>query len=140
MFLQKNTNLIRTILFVAITLVLIAPRTAGTFRKEELRRAQFTTGVASWYGKQFHGRKMANRRRFDMHDPTIAASKTLPFGTKLKVTNEDTGKTAVVVVMDRGPYVSGRMLDLSSAAAKRLGYLKQGTARLTIRIVDENDV
>ncbi len=86
-------------------------------------------GLASWYGPGFHGRKTASGERYDMHDFT-AAHKTLPFGTRLRVTNEKTGKSIIVRVNDRGPYIHGRILDLSFAAAKELGYT--GVAKLKI--------
>src|SRR3954463_8034040 len=69
-------------------------------------------GVASWYGPGFHGKKTANGERFNTHDLT-AAHKTLPFGTKVRVTNEQTGKSVVVRINDRGPYAHGRVIDLS---------------------------
>ena len=77
-------------------------------------------GVASWYGPGFHGKKTANGERFNTNDLT-AAHKTLPFGTKLRVTNERTGKSVVVRINDRGPYAHGRVIDLSKAAAEAVG-------------------
>ena len=77
-------------------------------------------GVASWYGSQFHGRKTASGRRFDMNELT-AAHKTLPFGTLLRVENEETGEAVVVEVTDRGPFVHKRVVDLSRAAAQLIG-------------------
>ena len=77
-------------------------------------------GVASWYGPGFHGKKTANGERFNTNDLT-AAHKTLPFGTKVQVTNERTGKSVVVRINDRGPYAHGRVIDLSKAAAEAVG-------------------
>lgn len=91
----------------------------------------FQTGMASYYGKAHHGRKTASGERFNMYGLT-AAHRTLPFGTKLKVTSLDTGETIVVTVTDRGPFKRGRILDLSQGAAKRLGMLKQGVTKITI--------
>jgi rare lipoprotein A len=90
---------------------------------------------ASWYGKKFHGRQMADGGRFDMHDATIVAHKKLPFGTRLWLTNQKTGRSIEVVVRDRGPYVSGRSLDLSLAAAEKLGFRHEGHALLTVNYV-----
>lgn len=90
---------------------------------------------ASWYGKKFHGRKMADGSRFNMHDPTIVAHKKLPFGTRLWLTNQETGRSIEVVVRDRGPYVFGRSLDLSFAAAEKLGFRREGHALLTVNYV-----
>lgn len=84
-------------------------------------------GVASWYGRDFHGKKTSNGEVYDMHDMT-AAHKTLPLGVYVKVKNTDNGREAVVRVNDRGPFVKGRVIDLSYAAAKQLGVDVVGTA------------
>lgn len=88
-------------------------------------------GVASFYAGNFIGRKTANGEIYTSMGMT-AAHKTLPFGTKLKVTNKSNGRVAHVVVNDRGPYIKGRELDLSLAAAKRLGFLQEGIAKIEI--------
>lgn len=77
-------------------------------------------GLASWYGGYFHGRKTASGRRYDMHEMT-AAHKSLPFGTLVLVENSTTGKTIMVEITDRGPFVRRRVIDLSFAAAQELG-------------------
>lgn len=82
-------------------------------------------GRASWYGPGFQGRKTANGERYNMGGLT-AAHKSLPFGTKLKVTNKRNGKSVVVRINDRGPFVRGRMLDLSKGAATRIGMISSG--------------
>jgi rare lipoprotein A len=86
-------------------------------------------GVASWYGPGFHGKKTANGERFNTNDLT-AAHKTLPFGTQVRVTNEQTGKSVVVRINDRGPYAHGRVIDLSKAAAEAVGIA--GTEKVTL--------
>ena len=84
------------------------------------------TGTASWYGEQHQGRKMANGQRFDRHRLT-AASWYFPLGTTMRVVNLKNGQSVVVTVTDRGPNLRlNRILDLSEAAAKRLGYIDQG--------------
>lgn len=88
-------------------------------------------GVASWYGPDFHGKKTSNGETYDMHAMT-AAHKTLPLGVFVRVENLETGESAVVRVNDRGPFVRGRIIDLSYAAAKRLGVVQHGTARVRI--------
>ncbi|MCB1043098.1 MAG: septal ring lytic transglycosylase RlpA family protein [Acidobacteria bacterium] len=88
-------------------------------------------GTASWYGPDFHGRQTANGERYDM-DGMTAAHKTLPFGTVIKVVNRDNGKTAVLRVNDRGPFVAGRILDVSRGGARALGMIGPGTARVSI--------
>lgn len=94
------------------------------------------TGIASWYGKEFHGRKTANGETFDMYGLS-AAHRTLPLGTEIRVTNLDNYKSIKVRVNDRGPYARNRVLDLSYAAAKELGFVAQGTARVKIESIDE---
>lgn len=92
------------------------------------------TGTASWYGKQHHGKKTANGERFNMYGFT-AAHRTLPLGCMIRVTNKDNGKSVVVKVNDRGPFVGNRMLDLSYASAKALGFVDDGTAKVNIEVL-----
>jgi rare lipoprotein A len=87
--------------------------------------------VASWYGPRHHGRPMANGRPFDMEADT-AAHRSLPLGTRLKVTNPRNGRSVEVTVTDRGPFIPGRHLDLSLGAARKLGIIRQGVARLYV--------
>lgn len=88
-------------------------------------------GIASWYGKDFHGKKTSNGEIYNMHAMT-AAHKTLPIGTYVKVTRLDNGKEAIVRVNDRGPFVKGRIIDLSYKAASELGIADSGTAKVEI--------
>lgn len=88
-------------------------------------------GVASWYGKKFHGRKTSNGETYDMYAMT-AAHKTLPMNVHLKVTNLENGRSTVVRVNDRGPFVKSRIIDLSYSAAKELGVVGPGTAPVRI--------
>lgn len=89
------------------------------------------TGKASWYGSQFHGRKTSSGERYDMNMMT-AAHKTLPIPSYARVTNVANGKSVVVRINDRGPFHSSRVMDLSKAAAHKLGFIKQGTANVRI--------
>ncbi len=91
-------------------------------------------GVGSWYGDQFHNRRTANGEIFDMDVPS-AAHKTLPLPSLVEVTNLDNGKKMIVRVNDRGPFVGDRVIDLSKAAAKELGYYRDGVARVRVRYV-----
>lgn len=95
-------------------------------------------GVASWYGGFFHGRRAADGSRFDQNDFT-AAHKTLPFGTLLLVTNLKTQKSTLVRVSDRGPYIPGRMIDLSRGAAKAIGMLGSGVSKVRVTIFKPKD-
>jgi rare lipoprotein A (peptidoglycan hydrolase) len=88
-------------------------------------------GVASWYGPGFHGQETASGERFDQNQLT-AAHRTLPLGTTAVVTNLETGKSVKVKITDRGPYVKGRKIDLSRAAARKLGMTKKGVAKVKI--------
>ena len=90
--------------------------------------------MASYYGDAHQGRRTANGERFDMHALT-AAHRTLPFGTRVKVTNLDNGRSVVVRINDRGPYVKGRVIDLSKAAARELRFLDRGTTRVRLEVV-----
>lgn len=92
------------------------------------------SGVASYYGRRFHGRRTANGERFDMHAMT-AAHKSLPFGTKVRVTNPRNGKSVTVRINDRGPYIRGRTIDLSRAAAGKLGIIQRGHGKVELDIV-----
>ena len=92
------------------------------------------SGIASWYGRDFHGKKTSNGERYNMYDMT-AAHKTLPMNTMVKVTNLNNFKSAVVRINDRGPFVKTRIIDLSYAAASRLGVIAHGTAPVRLEIV-----
>jgi len=93
------------------------------------------SGVASWYGIDFHGRNTSSGEVYDMYQMT-AAHKTLPLPTYVKVNNLDNGRTLVVKVNDRGPFIQGRILDLSYGAAYRLGITGPGTANVEIEALD----
>lgn len=91
-------------------------------------------GMASWYGHQFNHRRTASGVRFDTH-AMMAAHRTLPFGTKVLVTNLENHKTCVVEITDRGPYARGRIIDLSYAAAEQLGMTEQGVAPVQLSVL-----
>ncbi|MDB5491199.1 MAG: hypothetical protein JWO78_1048 [Micavibrio sp.] len=121
--------------------VLASPVQAGTHNlSRQALSCDSTTevkaGEASWYGPGFHGRKTANGEKFNMYAMT-AAHKTLKLGTRIKVTNEDNGEELIVRVNDRGPYVKGRILDLSRGAAAKLGFEDQGVIHVAYRVCPE---
>ena len=93
-------------------------------------------GIASWYGMKFHGRRTSSGEIYDMHGMT-AAHKTLPIPIYVHVKNLDNGRSTVVRVNDRGPFIDGRIIDLSYAAAKKLGVRGPGTANVEISVVHE---
>ena len=91
-------------------------------------------GKVSWYGPGFHGRRTANGEIFDTNEMTMA-HRSLAFGSKVRVTNLDNGRSIVVRVNDRGPYVRGRIADLSHAAASRLGFVEDGVVHARIELI-----
>lgn len=90
------------------------------------------TGLASWYGEEFHGKPTSNHETYDMH-AFSAAHRTLPLPSVVKVTNLDNGREVTVRINDRGPFKDGRIIDLSYAAAERLGMVEDGTAMVEVR-------
>jgi len=91
-------------------------------------------GIASWYGYPYHGRRTANGEIYDMEKLT-AAHKTLPFGVWVEVRNKRNAKSVTVRINDRGPFIEGRIIDLSRAAARRIGLITPGTAPVRIKVV-----
>lgn len=106
-----------------------------TWRKHA-RESEVYTGKASWYGKDFHNKATASGLKYDMHTFT-AAHRTLPMGTVVKVTDQANGKSVMVCVTDRGPYVHGRIIDLSYAAAKKLGLDARGVGKVKLEVVSD---
>ena len=104
----------------------------------ERTATKISTGVVSWYGDKFHGRKTASGERYDKHELT-AAHKSLPFGTKVKVTNIRNGKSVVVEINDRGPYAKSRVLDLSQAAFSEIGHTNTGVMQVEYEIIKGED-
>ncbi len=103
--------------------------------KQPFQIAQQTyRGGASWYGPGFHGRLTANGETFNSNHLT-AAHRTLPFGTKLRVTNLNNGRSVVVRVNDRGPFIKGRIIDLSAAAARRIKMIDSGVASVRVEVM-----
>ena len=98
-------------------------------------RTSVEDGLASFYADSFHGSKTASGETYSKRKMT-AAHRTLPFDTKVKVTNLDNGKSVTVRINDRGPHVEGRIIDLSGAAARKLGMTETGTAKVRVEIFD----
>ena len=122
----RNRSLPKAVLLGAVLLAACAtPRRVGGRYVEE--------GIASWYGPKFHGRRTASGEVFDMHRLT-AAHPWLPFGTIVKVTNLENGLSVVVRINDRGPFVKGRIIDLSYAAAKKIRMLRRN-ARVRVEVL-----
>jgi rare lipoprotein A len=97
--------------------------------------AQIQTGKASFYADKFEGRPTASGEKYK-HSKLTAAHKSLPFGTKVKVTNVANSQSVEVTINDRGPYVDGRIIDLSKSAAEKLGFVNQGLAEVQVEVID----
>ncbi len=127
--LQRSIDLVRR---GSILLFLVAANSAtGPGIPAKSLRPLGQIGRASWYGPGFHGRKTASGKIFD-RTKLSCAHRTLPLGTKVRVDALDTGQSAILEVTDRGPYVGGRILDLSEAAAVLLGLREQGVGRVRV--------
>ena len=126
---------------VAIVLVLSFSWGCALFRREpvppQVKRAE--VGWASWYGEKFHGRHTASGEVYDMYRLT-AAHKTLPLGTSVMVTRINNGKSVEVTINDRGPFVKGRIIDLSYAAARALEMVEEGVAKVRVEVLDKGPV
>ena len=102
------------------------------------KHAKVLYGVSSYYGEDFHGKLTANGEVYDMYGVT-AAHKTLPLNTVARVTNMENDKSIILRINDRGPYVAGSILDCSYGAAKKLGFVIQGTTKVKIEIIEFGD-
>ena len=123
----------RRAFITAVTLLVFNSCTgAAKFTQNKSERVQI--GVASFYGPKFHGRKTASGEIYNMFALT-AAHPTLPFGTIVKVTNLKNKKSVIVRINDRGPFKKNRIIDLSYEAAKRLGFINEGTALVKIEVI-----
>jgi len=111
----------------------VESKMANLMGVKNLRQA--AQGIASWYGPGFHGRRTASGERFNQNDLT-AAHRSLPFGTKVQVTNLYNGRSVVVRINDRGPYARGRILDLSAGAASLIGVRSSGVAPIRLQILN----
>jgi rare lipoprotein A len=111
-------------------------RIGGDWYTPKYDRYYDEVGVASWYGPGFHGNQTANGERFDQHDMT-AAHRTLPMPSFVRVDNLENGRSAILRVNDRGPFAKNRIIDLSKAAADKLGVIGAGTARVRVRYLSE---
>jgi len=112
-----------------------AQRKAPTTSPASIEHHHAETGRASWYGKAPQGQRTASGERFDMHALT-AAHRTLPFGTIVRVTDVRSGKSVDVRINDRGPFRRDLIIDLSYEAARKLGFVARGTARVQITVID----
>jgi rare lipoprotein A len=128
--------MVRRLIGVGLLIVVAAGCvTVGTRRPPtQVPTRAVEDGVASWYGPGFHGRRTASGEVYDQHELT-AAHRTLPIGTRVVVTNLVNGRSVEVRINDRGPFVEGRTIDLSYAAARSIGMIGTGTARVRVEVL-----
>ncbi|MEJ2662386.1 MAG: septal ring lytic transglycosylase RlpA family protein [Desulfobacteraceae bacterium] len=130
-------NRIKTGLGCLATAMLIAVVVSCGSRPDVFQQRRYeAVGLASYYGAAFHGRRTASGERYDMYDLT-AAHPVLAFGSRVEVTNLSNGRKVQVRINDRGPFKKGRIIDLSYAAAKRIGMLTRGLVRVSVRSLNE---
>lgn len=139
---MKHNNLLG--LLTAVVLVPVLGINAST-RAEELKQGNLENpeivasswgydGMASWYGDPFHGNLTASGERYNQYALT-AAHRSLPFGTWVRVTNLNNGRSVVVRINDRGPFIGGRVIDLSTAAAQTIGMINSGVAPVSVEVL-----
>lgn len=134
------------VIIIALTLVGCSntPKKTVAYPKSHVKNSRFKVGKtirgkASWYGDYFHGKKTASGEKYNMYNLT-AANKTLPFGTIVRVTNLNNGKSVKVKINDRGPYIEGRMIDLSRAAFKKIAPLGVGVLDVEVTILNTSNI
>ncbi|HDH49821.1 MAG TPA: septal ring lytic transglycosylase RlpA family protein [Nitrospirae bacterium] len=135
--LRMNTGIRASLQFLLLLSVLLYMSSCARSAHRVVQPPKRDHVTASWYGPKFHGRATSSGEIFNMYDMTCA-HKGFPFGTRLRVTNLKNGKSVVVTVNDRGPFVAGRDLDLSYAAAKEIGLVKAGVGRVRIEYLGRN--
>jgi rare lipoprotein A len=133
----------RTLIALVLPMLLVMPAAAQDAPDEDAPGQQAAdgddmgSGMASYYGDELEGNRTASGERFDP-DSLTAAHRTLPFGSKVRVTNLANGQSVVVRINDRGPFGRGRVIDISHAAAREIGMHRSGTARVKMTLVDGN--
>jgi len=114
------------------------PKSLFTKSKRKFNHRKIMNGISSFYAEDFHGKLTANGEVYDMYGLT-AAHKTLPLNTICRVTNNSNGKSLILRINDRGPYIKGRILDCSYGAAKKLDFINQGTTNVKIEVIEWGD-
>ena len=122
------------LLIIPVLLALLAACSATPERHPAKQEGYVTHGQASYYAQKYHHKQTASGETFDQYAMT-AAHKTLPFGTRVKVTNTRNGKSVVVKINDRGPFVKGRIIDLSRSAFESIGNLRSGVIPVTVEVI-----
>ena len=130
----KNTFLFLALICLPLLSFSVSLNGEAAVKENSGYKNKSKIGIASWYGKRFHDRKTASGKNFNMYNHT-AAHRSLPLGTKVRVVNLKNGKNIVVDINDRGPYIKGRMIDLSYAAAKSIGIISDGIAKVKVEVI-----
>lgn len=134
MVLKRSDSIFKLYLIIAFLLLFLS---SCDISGNDLMDGEFyESGIASWYGDDYHGKPTANGEIYDMEALT-AAHKTLPFNSLVRVVNRDNGKTVTVRINDRGPFVEGRVIDLSRKAAREIGIITVGLARVDLYVIME---
>jgi len=135
---MKKISLIFTIAVLSMLTACSSTSTTGSPKTIAYSRSHDLVGQASWYGKRFHGKLTASGETYNMRAYT-AAHKTLPFGTVVRVINTANSKSVDVKINDRGPFVRGRVIDLSQKAFEQIGSTNQGVVPVRIEILDDSN-
>ncbi|MGH7807287.1 MAG: septal ring lytic transglycosylase RlpA family protein [Thermodesulfobacteriota bacterium] len=131
---SENSFLFLALLYFSVSFFGVSVYVGNAVKGEWTHKNQSKVGIASWYGKRFHGRKTASGKNFNMYNNT-AAHRNLPLGTKVRVVNLKNGKDIIVDIIDRGPYIKGRIIDLSYAAAESIGMIKVGIEKVKVEVI-----
>jgi rare lipoprotein A len=131
---SANSFLFLALLYFSVSFFGVSVYVGNAVKGDWTYKNQSKVGLASWYGKHFHGRKTASGKNFNMYNNT-AAHRNLPLGTKVRVVNLKNGKDIIVDVIDRGPYIKGRIIDLSYAAAESIGMIKVGIEKVKVEVI-----
>ena len=130
-------NLFNYLKFFSKALLVITILTTGCATFRSAHNAYSQTGLASWYGSQFVNQSTASGEKYLPHLLT-AAHRSLPFNSRVRVTNLENGKSVIVRINDRGPFIKGRIIDLSYAAAKQINMIGKGIARVKVDLLPDN--
>ncbi|MFC5080639.1 RlpA-like protein precursor [Vibrio thalassae] len=135
---MKTLSLVLTTLLITLLGGCASTAAIDSQKTQNYSKAHQLVGQASWYGNQYHGKRTASGERYNMRAYT-AAHKTLPFGTIVRVTNTANGKTVDVKINDRGPFVKGRVIDLSRQSFEQIASISKGIAPVKIDIIDDSN-
>ena len=128
----KKISVFFALFLLVISAYMLPTSKGGVYNKHK----NTSYGIASWYGPGFHGRRTANGEVFNQYDLT-AAHKTLPFNTKVLVTNTKNNKSVIVRINDRGPFIEGRVIDLSCESAKKIDTKNIGIAYVSLQLIND---